>query len=414
MHITKFVSSTKARSSASQWRLGVFAFLLAAVPAQAGEPMSFSDIMAGKNPAAIDPDTMDPPQPQWRISAGTIWRDIGDVRFHTGSHSRNLRLPSLVGREFRHLPTAAGRIGEIGFREYGNGFVRTDAGTVADGFTWNWGYENALQIQGDQLVYSLSGGSQRTISRHSSLSDASWQDDSDFEPGPFIEIDRLFPMTRRVSFGPQANLSFIEVDSQHSGSTFAHHQSSEKRSFLLMDRFDLGGIIPPLAPYAGSAAGPGPIISNHPSSRSLTSFRRDQRSADFFNRVEESFDLDLFTLGLGAQVEYDHGPVFLQTSGGLTLNIADWEASHREKLYVSRNGGSAESYRSWSSHESGTDVLVGAYVQTKLGVQLTERLSVSGFARYDWTEGLTGSVGPSSFDVGLDGLSAGVVVGFTF
>ena len=383
-------------------------------PAQSGEYVSVNEIMAGKDPLPVEPDFVAPQPSRWRISAGAIWRDIGDVRFNTGSHSQHLRLPNLVGREFRHRPSAAGHAGTIGPRGYRDGFVRVDEGTGADGFTWNWGYENASQVQGDQLVYSLSQGSQRTVSRHSSHTDGSWRDDSEFEPGPYIEIDRLFPITRRVSVGPQANFSLIKIDSERSSSTFAQRQASETRGFLLTDRFDLDGIIPPLAPYEGTLAGPGPLINNLPSLRNLSTFHRDSRTAEFFNRVDESFDLDLFTVGLGGQVEYDHGPVFVQASAGLSLNIADWEASHRENLYVSRDGGKPEKYRSWGAHENGTDFLVGAYVQGKLGVQLTERLSVSGFARYDWNQSLTGNVGPSSFDVDLDGLSAGVVIGFTF
>ncbi len=155
-------------------------------------------------------------------------------------------------------------------------------------------------------------------------------------------------------------------------------------------------------------------INNKPSDRQIASFQTGSNSADYFNRIDESFDLDLSTFGIGAQVEYDAGILFVQGSAGVTLNVADWEASHREKLYVSRNGGKAQSVRSWSSHEEDTDLLIGAYVQAKVGVQLTGRLSVSGFARYDWSQSLSGNVGPSSFDVDLDGLSAGVMVGITF
>ena len=68
----------------------------------------------------------------------------------------------------------------------------------------------------------------------------------------------------------------------------------------------------------------------------------------------------------------------------------------------------------WNAYESDTEVLFGTYVQAKVGVQVTRRLSVSAFARYDWSQGLDAEVGPSSFDANLDGLSAGVMVGFTF
>jgi hypothetical protein len=379
----------------------------------AGDYISVNDILDAKNPLPTVV-AAEPRQPQWRVSAGAVWRDVGDVKFRTGSRSQILRLPNLVGQEFRHLPTDAGQLGRIDFRDYEDGYVRADAGTLNDDYTWNWGYQQASQVQGDLLVYSLQQGSQLTMSRHSSLSDASWRDDNDFEAGPYIEIERLFPITQTISIGPQFNFSFIGVDQQHSGSTFSQQQASEERSFLLTDRFELDGIIPPLAPYEGSPTGPGPLINNVPSQRQITDFRTGSGTADFFNRVDESFDLDLSTLGIGGQVEYDLGMLFVQGSAGLTLNVADWEASHRETLYISRNGGKAKDLRSWSAHESDTDLLVGAYVQAKLGVQLSERVSVSGFARYDWSQSLSGDVGPSSFDVDLDGLSAGVMIGVTF
>jgi hypothetical protein len=400
------------------WRnhLPIFAMLAVLCgtwSAQAGDYVSVTDILSGKQ-VAHQPVIEKPRQARWRVSVGPVWRDVGDVRFKTGSYSQRLQWPNLVGRESRHLPSAAGKIGELGFREYNNGFVRTDPSSVTDGDTWNWGYQDASQVQGDQLVYSLSQGSQRTMSRSSRLSGGSWQDDSEFEAGPYIEIDRLFPLSKRLLVGPQFNFSYITIDSQNSTSTFAQHQSSELRSFLLTDRFDLDGTIPPLAPYSGSAAGPGPLINNFPSDRNIRSFRRDRQTADFFNRVDEQFDMDLFTLGAGVHAEYDFGKLFVQGSAGVSINIADWDASHRETLYVSSNGGKPKKYRSWTARENGTDVLMGVYLQTKVGLQLTERVSLSGFTRYDWNQSLTGSVGPSSFDVDLDGLSAGVMMGITF
>lgn len=393
--------------------LAVSVVFCGAGSAPAGEYVSVNDILSGKH-VAHQPVIGEPRQAQWRVSAGPVWRDVGDVRFETGSYSQGLHLPNLVGREFRHLPSAAGKIGELGFREYDNGFIRTDPGSGRDGYTWNWGYLDASQVQGDQLIYSLGQGSQRTVSRSSFLSDGSWNDDSEFEPGPYIEIDCLFPLSRRLLVGPQFNFSYIAIDSQNSTSTFAQHQSSELRSFLLTDRFDLGGVIPPLAPYAGSEAGPGPLINNSPSERNIRSFHRDRQTAELLNLVDEQFDMDLFTLGAGVHAEYDFGKLFVQGSAGVSVNIADWEASHRETLYVSSNGGKREKDRSWTARENGTDLLMGVYLQTKVGLQLTERLSLSGFARYDWSQSLTGGVGPSTFDVDLDGLSAGVVMGITF
>ena len=47
-------------------------------------------------------------------------------------------------------------------------------------------------------------------------------------------------------------------------------------------------------------------------------------------------------------------------SAGVAINIADWEATHRETLHVSQIGSKPKKYRSWTARENGTDVLLGA------------------------------------------------------
>jgi hypothetical protein len=59
-------------------------------------------------------------------------------------------------------------------------------------------------------------------------------------------------------------------------------------------------------------------------------------------------------------------------------------------------------------------VLPGAFVQGAVELPLTERISLTGFGRYDWSQSLDGSVGPSSFSMDPTGWSLGAMVGVRF
>ena len=101
-------------------------------------------------------------------------------------------------------------------------------------------------------------------------------------------------------------------------------------------------------------------------------------------------------------------------STGLAINIADWNADYQEELFVSKNGGRARLLRKWWDHENGTKVLPGFYVEANVDMRLTDRVSLFGGGRYDWTGALSGTVGPSSFDLDLGGWSVqgGLTVSF--
>ena len=394
---------------------------------------------SSKNPKS--PVIYDPPADRnggWSFSAGAIFRDIGDVSFRTGSRSQNLRLPSLVGRN-RSSTTGTAVVGDadappltgIVDRFYVDGFVRPDAGTARDGLTRFFSYDNPGQVRGDTLNYTFSttGGSQSTTrtavsSPRSSFRSASWEDDSDFEAGPYIEASYLFPnhSGAPVNFGFNTSFSFINIDARQGGlNTFAQQQRSttttSRSGSIGVDTFQLNGVIVPAAPFTGSPDGPGPVIPQAPTSRSFggsSGGSSSSQTATFFNRIDEELDIDLYTISLGPEVQVQHGALYASLGAGLAINIADFEASHRETLFVSQNGGKAREFESYDSRKNDTDFLYGLYIQGAVGVDLTKRLSLEGFARYDWNESLEGSVGPSSFDVDLTGFSAGVQLSFSF
>lgn len=361
---------------------------------------------------------------RWRLSAGYMHRNLGELKFQTGSRSQDMMVRSLVGNEFER----SGRVGApngAGDRFYDNGFVRIDGSGSEDGLTWFWAYENSGQLRSsagalrpvpgaaESIAFRNSMGQQRSVHRSQGYSPSSWQADVEGE-SPLLMLERQFPISGRLRGGIGMGFSFLEWDASQSSTTFTAVQSAVESRTVIEDTFGLGGIVPPLAPFSGTFEGPGPLLDVAPMTRRVSESEISNTRVSLFNRVDESLDVDLYTLSPGFSVEWQGERLFANLGAGMTINFAEWQATHQETLYASTNGGSTRELQSWQERAGDTEVLLGGYVQVGLGVELSERLSVQGFGRYDWTQELEGSVGPSDFSLGLDGASAGVMVSWSF
>jgi hypothetical protein len=380
--------------------------LLPAVPLVAGESAK-----APKAPLLEDPAAA-PSRNHFRISAGWMWREIGDVRFVSGSRSRFESLPSLFGRPQSH-PAAVGPPNAYGERRYRDGYVGVDAGTANDGATSFWGYNHSSQVSGDEIRFQANGSSNVVESRREVAPEAAWEEDGGGH-APVIQLDWGHDLSPALTLGFQAGWSLLQTDSAHRNSDFSAWQRSGSFHRSVTDTYNLRGIIVPQAPYAGAGLGFGPLLDNIPASRSSRDTAGPARQAHYFNDLHQSLDLNLNTLSLGPTAAFRANRFEFQAAAGLALNIASWDADHRETLYLSRNGGKPSAVKQWSSHASDTDILPGFYLQGGAGCQLTPRLSLHAIARYDWSDKLEGSAGPSTFSVDLSGWSAGVVLGFRF
>ncbi|RYD25000.1 MAG: hypothetical protein EOP86_27895, partial [Verrucomicrobiaceae bacterium] len=92
----------------------------------------------------------------FQISGGWMWRQVGDVRFVSGSRSGSAALPSLFGPS-RLSDPPIGDARTYGDRRYADGYVGVDGGTANDGATSLWGYENASQVAGGAVSYHAQG-----------------------------------------------------------------------------------------------------------------------------------------------------------------------------------------------------------------------------------------------------------------
>lgn len=171
----------------------------------------------------------------------------------------------------------------------------------------------------------------------------------------------------------------------------------------------------PQAPYRNTYGGPGPLISNLPTRRSVHEGPELERSTvSFFNRVQESLEVKLHALSLGPTVAYETGPLHLVAGAGISVNIVDWDASWQETLYVRKDRQTARVYRAWEATSSGTKLLPGLYLQAAARVKLTPRCSFTAFGQYDWSGTLDGRVGPSHFYIDPSGWTVGGIIGISF
>ena len=106
-------------------------------------------VTAGKEPHLLAPvDAFPQTQRQgWTIGAGVQWRQIGKASFDSRPRANASAFPA----------SAADGYQAEGNGHYSDGYVLADSSSGAK--TWNWGYDNASQVQGDTLtLHGVSGG----------------------------------------------------------------------------------------------------------------------------------------------------------------------------------------------------------------------------------------------------------------
>ena len=374
----------------------------------------------GKSPSPVGKESAPPPAPplgHWKVSLGASYRSLGGISFDTGSYAPSFRLPSL-GRNHQGFPNV-GSVSDYGDRSYDDGYVFKDGATgnpqsFAPDSTWNWGYRSGSQVSGDSLNFHASSSNYSSNSSIDSNQPGGWSEDVE-GLAPELALAFLFDLKPHFRLGPSLALSILTADSAHSGSNLVARQSWQSGRTTVSDSYPLDGIVAPGAPYSGTYGGPGPVINNKPGSRNISRQNTGRGSREYANQIRESLDLDLYTFSLGASMELDITPTLFLTLGtGLALNVADTDAAFSEELTVSRNGGKASTVKRWEDQQSELEVLPGFYVQAGLGYQFHPQWSVSAYGRYDWSDSVSGQVGPSTYEVDLSGWSVGAALSWMF
>jgi hypothetical protein len=240
---------------------------------------------------------------------------------------------------------------------YDDGYNRVDAGGNADGQTWFWGYENASQIVGDNVLMNSTSTAAGALY---GLSDAPhW--------GFELNYARELGWNGSYWWGVEIGLSWVNLN-------FSDRRSFTTDAFRTTDSYSLGEMNPPPAPYAGTFSGPGPSISDNP-----------QRSVQTLSNAAlttGSYDLDasLYALRLGLIYETPFTDWFtLQFGGGVLGALVVSDFSYQESTSVLQ----LDSFQA-SASDRERDFLGGAYVRAGFGIHFSPNMMASLGLQYNY------------------------------
>jgi hypothetical protein len=249
-------------------------------------------------------------------------------------------------------------------RTYDDGSVGVDSSGNQGGQTWNWGYQNAAQVQGSTLaMHSSSAAANDTLNQN-----------DDPHAGFDLAFGRNLGTVPGGQWGLQAAFDFTAI-SIHDNHPLAGTGT------LISDAFSLGGVIPPQAPYAGSFNGPGPLLGDNPT--------RTTTPETVLITGSRTLDAQVYALRLGPYFEFPFGKHWSgRLGGGLALGVANTKYSYNET--ISFGGGQAVNH---AGSSEGVEFQAGGYLEGKLLYAMTPRMSLFAGAQYEYLGTFSRSAG---------------------
>jgi hypothetical protein len=247
--------------------------------------------------------------------------------------------------------------------QYNDGYVNVDSSGNQGGSTWNWGYHNASQISGNNLLLHATG-----------TEGASGNSTDDPNLGIDFNYIRDIGHEKWGQWGIKVAFGYTHVQ--------VHDQNPLGGNLeTITDAYPLNGIVPPQAPYSGSAGGPGPVIGSQPTSRS-TSVVPDGAV------VTGNHDINagLYDLRLGPAFNIPLGKRFsLQAGGGLALGVVSSHFTFNDITPVSASGG-----------DNRTGFVPGAYAELGFAYRISRPVSVFTGAQFQYLENFQQNAGGRS------------------
>jgi hypothetical protein len=272
--------------------------------------------------------------------------------------------------------------------DYDDGYNRPDLRGIADGATWNWGYDRIGQIDGTTLAMSSTsvppGGRLDSVS-----DDPHW--------GGEVTYHRELGWTSSYWYGLAVGLSYQNVRFRQSTSFYSD-------AVRVTDRYEVRDPLPP-APYRGTAAGPGPLLGDTPT-RSTTILGGAALTSG-------SYDLDaaVVALRMGLSFETPFADwIDLQFGGGAIGAVVQGTFSVYELTSVADLRTSSTTVESEE-----TDFIGGAYAEVGLSVRIERSLYVLAGLQYAFLSDYTQTAGERVVELDMRGaLIATLGMTFTF
>jgi hypothetical protein len=269
--------------------------------------------------------------------------------------------------------TAIGGTGSALDHFYDDGYVRVDESGNYGGQTWYWGYENASQISGNNLLF------------HSTSADVG--------------------VSREVSDDPQYGVEMVynrDIGAIGSKCRWGLEMAFGWNGIELRDSKPLSGDItrvtdayafapgttPPAAPFNGPFQGPSFSISDAPS-RSIATIP----GGASITGVRE-LQADLFVGRIGPYFEFPlSSRVHLSLSGGLAIGVVYSEFAFHERI----DFGGTPAMRSGSRIDG--DALFGGFAGANLTYKFDDRWNASFGAQFESLGGRSHSVAGHSYEL---------------
>jgi hypothetical protein len=240
-------------------------------------------------------------------------------------------------------------------RNYDDGYNRVDSSGNAGGLTWNWGYNDPGQIPGNDTVvlHSSTSGSIATAT------------DGDPQHGLELSFNHRLGHIAGCAWGIEAAFNYTDLSARQSGSLGATVSR-------LGDAYALGGVLPPVAPYAGTFGNAGPMIGDAPT-RTIETVANGA-TIDGARSLEGT----IYGWRLGPYLDIRLAQrLRLSLSAGLALAVVDSEFRFDETVTIPTVG---VDRRMGAGGES--DLLVGVFAGGTLAYDLSQAVSVFVGAQY--------------------------------
>ena len=351
---------------------------------------------------------------RWSLSFSPTWHRLGDVSLKSRSRSENYGIPPMLPGDSLIMPPI-GSVDEYADRSYDDGFVNESAITADNGMTWYWGYDEASQISGSELMMHATGS--ESVYQAGPADGSRYSDDDDLDGfAPQFDLN-IYPEHR--PFGISSiliSLSYSSVDTSFGFSNFGGSQLQRNYLVNYTDTYDLGELAsdPPSAPYEGSEGGPGPSIPNQPVRRDVERQLVGTDGAGYGNSIHSDLDLSALSLAIGPTFEGSWENRWRwQVAAGTTLTVYDYEVSQNETLTATGTGGT-QTLQRWRDSDSGTRFGLGLFLRGSVLYELNDGWFTSGFLQVETGQSFDLDAGPASFEVEPDGFSLGIGIGRAF
>jgi hypothetical protein len=301
-------------------------------------------------PVVIIPDTTTQPRPSVQMQPSPDLRDRWKIQKVSDEDdwTRHFRIGGMVGLNISANFSMNGKLFDIPGNNaangiYDDGYVRLDNYPNSQGYTSYWGYNNASQLNGSDLImhsttsYSASGSSESSGSAF---------------PGFDMSYGGNLFYLGRARIGWDLGFGLLPINISDNRSTPASVNQT-------VYKFNTGSIVVPTAPYQGGPSGLGAnILTNYTSTPNVATAGMITGS--------HTLDVMLYTVRLGPSVYWDLGEDWgLSAAAGPAIGIMSGSLKYNETIVTASSVNN-------SGRVDGTDVVYGGYVNASLMYHLVE------------------------------------------